>query len=121
MQFNPNKLTVKAQETIQNAIEIAQNYNNQILEPEHILAALIQEKGNIADTIMQKTGGNVNAVKIKINDMLEKLPKVSGTGIGNQQMSQTTGKLFDTAADEAKSLKDEYVSSEHILIGLAES
>jgi ATP-dependent Clp protease ATP-binding subunit ClpB len=121
MQFNPNKLTVKAQETIQNAIEIAQNYNNQILEPEHILAALIQEKGNIADTIMQKTGGNVNAVKIKINDMLEKLPKVSGTGIGNQQMSQNTGKLFDTAADEAKNLKDEYVSSEHILIALSES
>jgi ATP-dependent Clp protease ATP-binding subunit ClpB len=121
MQFNPNKLTVKAQETIQNAIEIAQNYNNQILEPEHILAALIQEKGNIADTIMQKTGGNVNAVKIKINDMLEKLPKVSGTGIGNQQMSQNTGKLFDIAADEAKNLKDEYVSSEHILIALSEN
>jgi len=121
MQFNPNKLTVKAQETIQNAIEIAQNYNNQILEPEHILASLIQEKGNIADTIMQKTGGNVNAVKIKINDMLEKLPKVSGTGIGNQQMSQTTGKLFDTAAKEAKNLKDEYVSSEHVLIALSEN
>jgi ATP-dependent Clp protease ATP-binding subunit ClpB len=121
MQFNPNKLTVKAQETIQNAIEIAQNYNNQILEPEHILAALIQEKGNIADTIMQKTGGNVNAVKIKVNDMLEKLPKVSGTGIGNQQMSQNTGKLFDIAADEAKNLKDEYVSSEHILIALSEN
>ncbi len=121
MQFNPNKLTVKTQETIQNAIEIAQNYNNQILEPEHILASLIQEKGNIADTIMQKTGGNVNAVKIKINDMLEKLPKVSGTGIGNQQMSQSTGKLFDTAANEAKNLKDEYVSSEHVLIALAEN
>ena len=121
MQFNPNKLTVKAQETLQNAIEIAQNYNNQVLEPEHILASLIQEKGNIADTIMQKTGGNVNAVKIKVNELLEKLPKVSGTGIGNQQMSQMTGKLFDTAANEAKNLKDEYVSSEHILIALAES
>ena len=121
MQFNPNKLTVKAQETIQNAIEIAQNYNNQILEPEHILAALIQEKGNIADTIMQKTGGNVSAVKLKVNELLEKLPKVSGTGIGNQQMSQNTGKLFDVAADEAKNLKDEYVSSEHILIALTEN
>ncbi len=121
MQFNPNKLTVKAQETLQNAIEIAQNYNNQILEPEHILAALIQEKGNIADTIMQKTGGNVSAVKIKANDLLEKLPKVSGTGIGSQQMSQATGKLFDTAANEAKNLKDEFVSSEHILIALAEN
>jgi ATP-dependent Clp protease ATP-binding subunit ClpB len=121
MQFNPNKLTVKAQETLQNAIEIAQNYNNQVLEPEHILAALIQEKGNIADTIMQKTGGNVSAVKIKVNDILEKLPKVSGTGIGNQSMSQNTGKLFDVAADEAKNLKDEYVSSEHILIALADN
>ncbi len=121
MQFNPNKLTVKAQETMQNAIEIAQNYNNQILEPEHILAALIQEKGNIADTIMQKTGGNVSAVKLKVNELLEKLPKVSGTGIGNQQMSQNTGKLFDVAADEAKNLKDEYVSSEHILIALTEN
>lgn len=121
MQFNPNKLTVKAQESLQNAIEIAQNYNNQVLEPEHVLAALVQEKGNIADTIMQKTGGNVNAVKIKINEMLEKLPKVSGTGIGNQAMSQNTGKLFDSAANEAKNLKDEYVSSEHILIALAEN
>ena len=121
MQFNPNKLTVKAQETIQNAIEIAQNYNNQILEPEHILASLIQEKGNIADTIMQKTGGNVSAVKLKVNELLEKLPKVSGTGIGNQQMSQSTGKLFDVAADEAKNLKDEYVSSEHILVALTEN
>ncbi|MGA7837660.1 MAG: ATP-dependent chaperone ClpB [Ignavibacteriaceae bacterium] len=121
MQFNPNKLTVKAQETLQNAIEIAQNYNNQVLEPEHILAALIQEKGNIADTIMQKTGGNVNAVKLKVNEILENLPKVSGTGLGNQAMSQNTGKLFDTAANEAKNLKDEFVSSEHILIALSEN
>ena len=121
MQFNPNKLTVKAQETLQNAIEIAQNYNNQVLEPEHILASLIQEKGNIADTIMQKTGGNVNAVKLKVNEILENLPKVSGTGLGNQAMSQNTGKLFDTAANEAKNLKDEFVSSEHILIALSEN
>ena len=121
MQFNPNKLTVKAQETIQNAIEIAQNYNNQILEPEHILAALIQEKGNIADTILQKTGGNVNAVKIKANEVLEKLPKVSGSGIGNQQMSNQTAKLFDSAAEEARNLKDEYVSTEHLLLALSKN
>ncbi len=119
MPFNFNKLTVKAQEIVQTALEIAQNYNNQIVEPEHLLAALIQEKGNIADTIMQKTGGNVNPVKIKINDLLEKLPKVSGAGIGNQQMSNNTAKLFDTAANEAKNLKDEFVSTEHILLALA--
>ena len=105
MPFNFNKLTVKSQEIVQTALEIAQNYNNQILEPEHVLAALIQEKGNIADTIMQKTGGNVNSVKLKVNDLLEKLPKVSGAGIGNQQLSNNMAKLFDNAAEEAKNLK----------------
>ncbi|MEJ2614657.1 MAG: Clp protease N-terminal domain-containing protein [Ignavibacteriaceae bacterium] len=121
MPFNFNKLTVKAQEIVQTALEIAQNYNNQILEPEHVLAALIQEKGNIADTIMQKTGGNVNSVKLKINDLLEKLPKVSGAGIGNQQMSNNMAKLFDNAAEETKNLKDEFVSTEHILLALSKS
>jgi len=120
MNFNLNKLTIKGQEVVQSAIEIAQNYNNQILEPEHLLAALIQESGNIADSILRKTGGNVDAIKIKVNSMMEQLPKVTGTGIGNQQMSQNLAKLFDTAADEAKKLKDEYVSTEHLLLSLSE-
>jgi ATP-dependent Clp protease ATP-binding subunit ClpB len=118
MAFNFNKLTVKAQEILQNAIEVAQNYNNQVLEPEHLLAAIIQE-GGIAESILQKTGGNVKAVKVKINELLEKLPKVSGAGIGNQQMSNNIAKLFDTAADEAKNLKDEYISTEHMLLAIA--
>jgi len=121
MNFNLNKLTVKAQEVVQNAIEIAQNYNNQIIEPEHLLAALIQESGNIADTILRKTGGNVDAIKIKVNGHLESLPKVTGSGVGNQQMSQNLAKLFDNAAEESKNLKDEYVSTEHLLLALSEN
>ena len=119
MAFNFNRLTVKAQEIVQSAIEIAQNYNNQIVEPEHILAAIVQESGNVAETIIKKTGGNFNAIKIKINELLEKLPKVSGTSLGNQSMSNSLAKLFDNAADEAKNLKDEYVSTEHLLLALA--
>ncbi|MBZ0200072.1 MAG: ATP-dependent chaperone ClpB [Ignavibacteriaceae bacterium] len=119
MAFNLNRMTVKAQEVVQTALEIAQNYTNQILEPEHILAALIQEKGNIAETVMNKTGGNVTKVKVKVNELLEALPKVSGTGVGNQQMSVQTAKLFDFAAEEARNLKDEFVSTEHILLALA--
>ncbi|MGQ9798782.1 MAG: ATP-dependent chaperone ClpB [Ignavibacterium sp.] len=119
MAFNFNRLTVKAQEIVQSAIEIAQNYNNQIVEPEHILAAIVQESGNIAETIIKKTGGNFNVIKIKTNELLEKLPKVSGTGLANQQMSSALAKLFDNAADEAKNLKDEYVSTEHLLLALA--
>jgi len=120
MNFNLNKLTVKAQETVQNSLEIAQNYNNQILEPEHLLAALVQDSGNIADTILYKTGGNVDAIKVKVNSLLESLPKVSGAGVGNQQMSQNTAKLLDTAAEEARNLKDEFVSTEHLLIALVD-
>ena len=118
MSFNFNRLTVKAQEIVQTAIEIAQNYNNQIVEPEHLLAAIVQESGNVAESIIKKTGGNFNAVKIKVNQMLESLPKVSGTGLGNQQMGQTLAKLFDIAADEARNLKDEYVSTEHLLLAI---
>jgi len=118
MAFNFNKLTVKAREAFQSAIEIAQNYGNQIIEPEHLLASLIQESGGLADTIMKKTGGNTNAIKLKINESLESLPKVSGAGVGNQQMSQNLATLFDSAADEVKKLKDEYVSTEHLLLAL---
>lgn len=119
MSFNFNKLTVKAQEVVQSAIEIAQNYNNQIVEPEHILAAVVQETSNIAETIIKKTGGNFNAVKLKIIQLLETLPKVSGTSLGNQQMSQNLTKVFDTASEEARNLKDDYVSTEHILLALS--
>jgi len=120
MQFNFNKLTIKAQESFQNAIEIAQNYGNQIIEPEHLLAALIQESGSIADSILKKTGANTDAIKIKVSGLIESLPKVSGAGVGNQQLSQNTAKLLDNATEEARSLKDEYVSTEHLLLALAE-
>ena len=117
--MNLNKLTVKAQEVVQSAIEIAQNYNNQIVEPEHVLAAIVQESGNVAENVIKKTGGNFNAVKLKVVQLLETLPKVSGTGLGNQQMSQSLAKIFDVAAEEARNLKDDYVSTEHVLLALS--
>lgn len=120
MAFNFNKFTVKAQETVQNAIEIAQNFNNQIVEPEHLLAAMIQDSDNIAISILQKTGGNVNQIKLKVAEVMEKLPKVTGAGVGSQQLSMNTAKIFDAAAEEAKHLKDEYISTEHILLSLTE-
>ncbi len=120
MAFNFNKFTVKAQETVQDAIEIAQNYNNQIVEPEHILAAMLQDQSNVVVSIIQKSGGNLNQMKIKIGELLEKLPKVTGSGIGNQQLSLNSAKIFDQAVEEAKALKDEYVSTEHILLAFSD-
>ncbi len=121
MALDLNKFTVKAQETIQNSIEIAQNYNNQIVEPEHLLAAMLQDEDNIAVSIIQKIGSSVDQLKIKVGGILEKFPKVTGTGIGNQQLSTNTGKILDQSAKEAKGLKDEYISTEHMLIALSEA
>ncbi|KAF0152767.1 MAG: ATP-dependent Clp protease ATP-binding subunit ClpB [Ignavibacteria bacterium] len=120
MAFNLNKFTVKAQELVQNSIEIAQNYNNQIVEPEHILASLLQDQNSVAGSLLQKVGANLNQMKIKTGELLEKLPKVTGAGIGNQQLSLNSAKLFDQSVEEAKMLKDEYVSVEHILLALSE-
>ena len=63
---------------------------------------------------------NINQPRIKIGELLERLPKVSGSGMGNPQLSNNTLKLFDAAAEEAKSLKDEYISNEHIFLALSE-
>ncbi|MDP4174241.1 MAG: ATP-dependent chaperone ClpB [Bacteroidota bacterium] len=121
MAFNFNKLTVKAQEVIQNSMEIAQSYNNQIIEPEHLLAAMVQDDNSIAVSFLKKAEVNINHIKLKINEMLQKLPKVSGAAVGNQQLSQTTARMLDEASEEAKQLKDEYVSTEHLLIAMVSS
>ncbi len=120
MAFNFDKLTIKAQETVQNAVEIAQNYNNQIVEPEHLFAAMLQDAGGVAESMIQKTGANVSLLKVKIGELLEALPKVTGAGVGNQQLSMATAKLLDKAAEEARNLKDEFISTEHLLLALTE-
>lgn len=121
MAFNFNRMTVKAQEIIQSAVGISQDYNNQIVEPEHVFAAMIQDSDNAAISVLQKIGANVNQLNIKTNELIERLPKVTGAGVGNQQMSVATAKLFDKAAEESKHLKDEYVSTEHLLLAMLES
>jgi len=120
MAIDFNLFTVKAQESIQDSIEIAQNYNNQIIEPEHILAALIQDDKSVVSSVIQKAGINISQLKIKIGGLLERLPKVSGAGVGNQQFSVITSKIFDLAAVESKNLKDEYISSEHLLLAIVQ-
>ena len=116
--MNFNKFTIKSQDAVQNAQEIASSYSNQVIEPEHLLAALVQDSEGIVQPILQKLGTNVSYLKIKINEMVERLPKVQGTNISNQQISSALGQIFESAQQEAQQLKDEYVSTEHLLLGL---
>ncbi len=118
MTFNFSKFTVKAQETIQNSLDIAQNFNNQILEPEHLLASLVEEKEGLTETLFQKAGANLNKIRIEIVALLERLPKVTGAAFSNLQMSNASTQLLNDAVSEAQKIKDEYVSTEHLIIAL---
>lgn len=119
MSFNFNKFTLKSQEAIAEAQAIAQNYSNQQIEPVHLFAALLQSSDGIVQPILQKLGANINYLKIKVNEELERLPKVTGASIGNQYLSQNLARVFDNALKEANALRDEYISTEHLLIALS--
>ncbi|MBI4428825.1 MAG: ATP-dependent chaperone ClpB [Ignavibacteriales bacterium] len=116
--MNFTKFTIKSQEAVQNAQEIAASYSNQAIEPEHLLAGLVQDSEGVVVPILQKVGANVNFLKIRINEAIEKLPKVQGAGLGNQNLAPDLGQVFESAQKEAAQLKDEYISTEHLLLGL---
>jgi ATP-dependent Clp protease ATP-binding subunit ClpB len=118
--MNLNKFTIKSQEALQNAQEIASSYGNQLLEPEHLLAALVQDGQGTVVPILQKIGVNLSTIRIKVNEALEKLPKVSGAGLTGQSLSQPLGRVLEGAQKAAADLKDEYVSTEHMLLALVE-
>ena len=118
--MNFQKFTLKSQEAVRSAQEIASSYSNQSLEPIHILAAISQDPEGIGSEIINKISGELNKLKIKVNAAIEKLPKVSGVASTNIYMSNSLGQVFDQALKEATNLRDEYVSIEHLLLALTE-
>lgn len=118
--MNFQKLTLKGQEAVQAAREIAESYGNQAIEPIHVFAAIVQDANGIIPDLLAKLGVNIAFLKVKINELLEKNPKVSGATTGSQYVSPQLNQTFDLALKIANELKDEYVSVEHILIATSE-
>jgi len=118
--MNFQKLTLKSQETMQAAQEIASSYGNQYIEPVHLLGAMLQDSAGIIPPMLMKIGANVNYLKLKVNEAIEAIPKVSGATVGNQYLSQSTGKLIESAMKEAEKMGDEFVSVEHLLLAAAD-
>jgi ATP-dependent Clp protease ATP-binding subunit ClpB len=114
--MNLNKFTIKSQEALQNAQEISSSYSNQVIEPEHLLAALVQDSDGTVPPLLQKVGANVNYLKIKLNEAIERLPKVQGASVASQHLSNPLGQLLEAAGKEAQQLRDEFVSTEHLLL-----
>jgi ATP-dependent Clp protease ATP-binding subunit ClpB len=116
--LNLNKLTIKSQEALQNAGEIAASYGNQAIEPEHLLAALVQDGSGTVVPVLQKAGGNIQSIKIKLSELIDRLPKVSG---GNQVLSSMLAHVLEAAQKEAATFRDEYISVEHLLLAILEA
>jgi ATP-dependent Clp protease ATP-binding subunit ClpB len=119
--MNLNKFTLKAQEAIQAALELAQSGNNQALEPAHIMRAFLSDSDNIVGTLLSKLGANAGIIEQTVDGALERMPKVQGASVSGQYLSPDTKAVFDTAQKEATDLGDEYISSEHVLLGLVQS
>jgi len=117
--MNLNQLTIKSQEALQSAQLIATSYGNQFIEPEHLLAALVQDPNGTILPVLQKLGANDRFIKIKLNEAIDRLPKVSGAGIGSLSIGQHLSKVFEDAQKQAERLKDSYISTEHFLLGIS--
>jgi ATP-dependent Clp protease ATP-binding subunit ClpB len=113
-----DKFTVKAQEAVQRANELASEHGNPELAPAHLLAALVEDREGIVAPVLEKIGIGPQAVLSDLNKEIEKLPKVSGSGAQQPSMSSAINQVLEKSFKEADTFKDEYVSTEHILLAL---
>ncbi|SMO55394.1 ATP-dependent chaperone ClpB [Fodinibius sediminis] len=116
--MNLDKFTLKAQKAVQAAVEIASGNNQQAVTPAHILLALLSDADNIINTILNKVGVRLPQLKSELEQRIDKLPVVKGASVSGQYLSNDAKALFDQAQSSADELGDEYISSEHLLIGM---
>jgi len=116
--MNINKFTIKSQEAIQQAQQIASQYEHQQIDTPHLAKALLEQENSIVAYILKKLNANLNVFTQKIEEGIKRLPKV--TGGNGEYLSNELKRALDTAEQKAKEMKDEFVSVEHILIGMAE-
>jgi len=113
-----DKFTVKAQEAVQRATDLASEHGNPELMPVHLLAALLEDREGIVPPILEKIGIGTQAVLSDLYREIERLPKVSGGGAHQATLSAAANQLLERAFKEADNFKDEYVSTEHLLLAI---
>jgi len=115
-----DKLTIKSQELIQSAQSLASEHNHQQIEPEHILSAMLNEQHGIARSMLNKLGVSGDDVFRELAGAIDRIPKVSGSAVGDAYISPRTKGILDAAFAEAAKMKDQYVSIEHIFLAISE-
>ena len=111
-----DRFTIRGQEAVQQAITIAEKEQNQQVEPEHILASMLEQKEGVVRPILGKVGVAIPSIVSELTAAIEKFPKVSG---GQQYFSSRTNTIFQDVQKIAERMQDEYISTEHLLIAIA--
>lgn len=119
--MNLDRYTQKAQEAVVQSQQIAQNLNHQSIEPIHLLLALLQQLEGVVPAIVTKLAGSTNALVAELQQALDKMPKITGSGAGEVGLARTTADVLQSAERYAKGMQDDYVSTEHILLALTGS
>ncbi|HWE34206.1 MAG TPA: ATP-dependent chaperone ClpB [Solirubrobacteraceae bacterium] len=118
--MQPDRFTIKSQEAIQAAQRLADERRNPQTTPEHLLAVLLEQPEGIVVPVLRKLGVDPAVVRASVNGALEALPKLSGAGHEQTNPSNELIQVLGAAESEMRALKDEYVSTEHLLLALAE-
>jgi ATP-dependent Clp protease ATP-binding subunit ClpB len=119
MAIKGEKLTVKSQEALQNAVQLAGEHGNPEARPLHLMAALLEDHEGVVIPVLEKIGVPVQQLLSGVNGAIEKLPKVQGGGQAG--LSTALQKVIEQAFKEAEDFKDEYVSTEHLLLALSKA
>ncbi len=117
--LRPEKMTIKTQEALGAAQQLAASRQNGSIEPEHLLLALLDQEGGLTGSILQKIGANTQHVRSKVEETLKRLPQATGSGV-QIYLSPALHHALDAAQREAEAMSDEFVSTEHLLLGLIE-
>ena len=112
-----DRFTIRGQEAVQNAIGVAEKNQNQQVEPEHLLVAMFEQEQGVVSAILGKVGANRQVIAADLDAAIAKMPKVQG---GQQYFSTRINKIFDEAQKEAEKMGDEYISTEHLLLTIAD-
>src|SRR4051812_43433860 len=116
--INAERLTVKAGEALNEAVTLARRNGNPAVYDIHLLSALLDQQESIVVPILQKLGASVTALRERVQREMARYPKQTDA---QPNLSRELNQVFDKAEDEAKKLGDEYVSTEHLLLALAET
>ncbi len=112
-----NKLTMKSQAALQEAHQQATVRQHQLIEPEHVLFALLGDPEGVVFPLLHHVGANPAQLRARVDDVLGAMPKVYAQGV-EVRISPATGRLLEAAATEAEALTDEYISTEHLLLAM---